>query len=95
MFHVLLLMFFIGFMLFLILSANFSNKKEVINKIIDLFNQITDPNTKNAVYYRYFHNKERILNYAEIAKILEVTPQTVLNWHNKFIEFAKKKLTNK
>jgi len=74
---------------------NHSNKKETIDNIIDLFNQISDPNTKNAIYYRYFYDKERILNYAEIAEILKVTPQTVLNWHNKFIDFAKKKLTNK
>ena len=76
-------------------KENSINQKEIINKIIDLFNQISDPNTKNAIYYRYFHNKDRILNYAEIAEILKVTPQTVLNWHNKFIDFAKKKLTNK
>lgn len=73
---------------------NTSNKKEIINKIIDLFHQISDPNTKNAIYYRYFYNKEKILNYSEIAEILNVTPQTVLNWHNKFIDFAKKKLTS-
>jgi RNA polymerase sigma factor (sigma-70 family) len=71
------------------------NQKEVIHTIIDLFNQISDPNTKNAIYYRYFYNKERILNYSEIADILKVTPQTVLNWHNKFVDFAKKKLTKK
>ena len=76
-------------------KENLCNKKEIVNNIIDLFNQITDPNTKNAIYYRYFYNKNRILNYAEIAEILKVTPQTVLNWHNKFIRFAKKKLTNK
>jgi RNA polymerase sigma factor (sigma-70 family) len=74
---------------------NLSNQKEVVNIIIDLFNEISDPNTKNAIYYRYFYNKDRILNYSEIAKILGVTPQTVLNWHNKFVRFAKKKLTNK
>jgi RNA polymerase sigma factor (sigma-70 family) len=76
-------------------KENSFNKKEIINLIIDLFNQISDPNTKKAIYYRYFYNKDRILNYSEIANILEVTPQTVLNWHNKFIKFAKKKLTNK
>lgn len=74
---------------------NNSNQKELVDIIIDLFNEISDPNTKNAIYYRYFHNKDRILNYSEIAGILNVTPQTVLNWHNKFINFAKKKLTNK
>jgi RNA polymerase sigma factor (sigma-70 family) len=72
-----------------------SNQKELVNIIIDLFNEISDPNTKNAIYYRYFYNKERILNYSEIAEILKVTPQTVLNWHNKFVKLAKKKLTNK
>jgi len=71
-----------------------ANQKELVNIIIDLFNEISDPDTKNAIYYRYFYNKERILNYSEIAQILKVTPQTVLNWHNKFIEFAKKKLTS-
>jgi RNA polymerase sigma factor (sigma-70 family) len=74
---------------------NLSRQKELVDVIIDLFNEISDPNTKNAIYYRYFHDKERILNYSEIAQILNVTPQTVLNWHNKFIKLAKKKLTNK
>jgi RNA polymerase sigma factor (sigma-70 family) len=76
-------------------KENFSNRKEIINTITDLFHQITDINTKNAIYYRYFSNKDRILNYSEIANILNVTPQTVLNWHNKFIKHVKKKLTNK
>lgn len=70
------------------------NKKEILDTIKDLFSQITDPNTKNAIYYRYFYNKDRILNYSEVAEILKVTPQTVLNWHNKFIRLAKKKLTS-
>lgn len=72
---------------------NDQNKQNILDIIIDLFNQISDPNTKNAIYYRYFYDKERILNYSEIAEILKVTPQTVLNWHNKFIGYAKKKLT--
>jgi len=76
-------------------KENINNEKDTLSKVIDLFNEISDPNTKNAIYYRYFHNKERILNYSEIAEILKVTPQTVLNWHNKFINFVKKKLTNK
>ncbi|MEY4371038.1 MAG: hypothetical protein RIQ48_754 [Pseudomonadota bacterium] len=82
------------FMNNLIAKENHLNKKEVINTIIDLFEEISDPNTKDAIYYRYFYNKDRILNYSEIANILNVTPQTVLNWHNKFINFAKKKLTS-
>lgn len=76
-------------------NENSKNKEEILNLVKDLFHQISDQNTKNAIYYRYFYNKERILNYAEVAEILKVTPQTVLNWHNKFITYAQKKLTNK
>lgn len=72
-----------------------SNKKEIINMLHDILDQIKDENIKQAIHYRYFSNKNKILNYCEIGKILNVTPQTVLNWHNKFIDLAKKKLTSK
>jgi DNA-directed RNA polymerase beta' subunit len=71
-----------------------SNKSEIINAITDLLDKVKDENVKNAIYYRYLSNKNRILNYAEVASILNVTPQTALNWHNKFINLAKKKLTS-
>ena len=70
------------------------SKKEILNTISDLLEQVKDNNIKNAIHYRYFSNKDRILNYSEIGDILNVTPQTVLNWHNKFIDLAKKKLTS-
>jgi RNA polymerase sigma factor (sigma-70 family) len=76
-------------------SNDKSNKKEIINTLFDLLEQVKDENIKNAIHYRYFSNKNKILNYCEIGKILDVTPQTVLNWHNKFIDLAKKKLTSK
>lgn len=70
-----------------------SNKQEIICAILDLLENISDKNIKDAIYYRYLSNKDRTLNYAEVAKILNVTPQTALNWHNKFINLAKNKLT--
>ena len=70
------------------------SKKETLNTISDLLDQVKDKNIKQAIHYRYFSNKNRILNYSEIGEILNVTPQTVLNWHNKFIDLAKKKLTS-
>ena len=69
------------------------NKQETIHAITDLLDSISDKNVKDAIYYRYLSNKDRILNYAEVAQILNVTPQTALNWHNKFISLAKNKLT--
>jgi RNA polymerase sigma factor (sigma-70 family) len=76
-------------------SNDSSNKKELISTLFDILDQIKDEKIKKAIHYRYFSNKEKILNYCEIAEILNVTPQTVLNWHNKFIHIAKKKLTSK
>jgi DNA-directed RNA polymerase sigma subunit (sigma70/sigma32) len=77
-------------------NENKSNesKVQILNTIRDILDQIKDKNIKDAIHYRYFSNKERILNYSEIGDILNVTPQTVLNWHNKFIDLAKKKLTS-
>jgi hypothetical protein len=76
-------------------SNDKTNKKELINTLFDILDQVKDENMKKAIHYRYFSSKEKILNYCEIGKILNVTPQTVLNWHNKFIDLAKKKLTSK
>lgn len=76
-------------------SENSENKKEVMSTIRDLLDQVNDENIKNAIFYRYFYRKDKILNYSEIGDILNVTPQTALNWHNKFIDLAKKKLTSK
>lgn len=70
------------------------SKRETLNTINDILEQVKDQNIKQAIHYRYFSNKDRILNYSEIGEILNVTPQTVLNWHNKFIDLAKKKLTS-
>lgn len=81
---------------FLINSENSRYKKtenDLYFKVKDLFNQIQNKKIKDVVYYRYFYRDGEILNYSEIGEILNVTAQTALNWHNKFIQIAKKKLT--
>jgi RNA polymerase sigma factor (sigma-70 family) len=72
-----------------------NNKEPYLDNIRELLDEHHDSNVKKAIYYRYFHDKNKVLNYSEIGKILKVTPQTVLNWHNKFIRYAKKKLLTK
>jgi DNA-directed RNA polymerase sigma subunit (sigma70/sigma32) len=76
------------------LNKSSNSKKEILNTLNDILSQIKDKNIKDTIHYRYFSNQDRILNYSEIGEILNVTPQTVLNWHNKFINLAKKKLTS-
>jgi DNA-directed RNA polymerase specialized sigma subunit len=81
---------------FLINSENAREKKaegELIFNVKDILNKIQDKKIKDVIYYRYFYKDGEVLNYNEIGKILNVTAQTALNWHNKFIKIAKKKLT--
>lgn len=79
---------------FLTSQVDSPTKKEILNVLRDLLDQVGNKNIRDAVYYRYFSDKDRVLNYSEVAEILSVTPQTALNWHNKFIDLAKKKLTS-
>jgi RNA polymerase sigma factor (sigma-70 family) len=64
-----------------------------LNALQDLLEAFSDKKSKEVIKLRYFSEQDKVLNYVEIGKILKVTPQTALNWHNKFINFAKKKLT--
>jgi RNA polymerase sigma factor (sigma-70 family) len=66
---------------------------EILHSIRDVLDAFSDEKAKKVIELRYFSGSAKILNYVEIAKLLKVTPQTALNWHNKFINFAKKKLT--
>jgi RNA polymerase sigma factor (sigma-70 family) len=81
---------------FLINSESSRFKKsenELSFKVKDVLNGIQNKKIKDVIYYRYFYKDGEILNYNEIGKILNVTAQTALNWHNKFVQIAKKKLT--
>lgn len=75
-------------------SSRFKKTENELHlKVKDLLNEIQNKKIKDVIYYRYFYKDGEILNYNEIGKILNVTAQTALNWHNKFVQIAKKKLT--
>jgi len=77
----------------ILLSEN--SHKSTLGTVRDMLVDISDENIKKVIQLRYFSNDSKIMNYSQIAKKLNVTPQTALNWHNKFIKLAKKKLTQR
>lgn len=58
-----------------------------ISKIKIILNSFTNEKIKKVIEKKYLSNKN--MTYTDIAKEMGVTIQTVINWHNKFIKFAK------
>ena len=60
---------------------------ENIDKIKALIKSVGNEKIKKVIEKKYLSNKNT--TYTDIAKDMGVTIQTVINWHNKFIKFAK------
>lgn len=67
-------------------------KLEYLNKIKLILNELSNKKIKECIEKKYFSEKYK--TYTEIAKEMNVTVQTVINWHNKFIKLAKRKIKN-
>lgn len=66
--------------------------QEYINQIKSILNSLSNKKIKECIEKKYFSEKNK--TYTEIAKEMNVTVQTVINWHNKFIKLAKQKIKN-
>jgi RNA polymerase sigma factor (sigma-70 family) len=62
-------------------------KIENIDKIKNILNSLSNEKIKKVIEKKYLSNKDA--TYTDIAEEMGVTIQTVINWHNKFIKFAK------
>lgn len=65
-------------------------KKEHLIYVKNILNNLSNKNIKKCIEKKYF--SEQYKTYTEIAKEMNVTVQTVINWHNKFIKLAKQKI---
>lgn len=70
-----------------------TENQETIDYIKDILDQSGDENSKQVVKLRYFSNEKKPKTFKTIGKLLGVSTQTAVNWHDKFIEFLKNKLT--
>jgi RNA polymerase sigma factor (sigma-70 family) len=66
------------------------NKEALLDKIRLALNLIKNQKVKNVIFKKYFSETKKPISFTEIAKEMDVSVQTVINWHNKFIDFAKK-----
>jgi len=66
------------------------NTKEYLLKIRLMLNNLSNKKIKECIEKKYFSEKSK--TFTEIAKEMNVTVQTVINWHNKFIKLAKQKI---
>jgi RNA polymerase sigma factor (sigma-70 family) len=63
----------------------------LISEIKEAMNGMKNKKIKTCIQKKYFPEDGKNKTYTEIAKEMNVTVQTVINWHNKFISFMKNK----
>lgn len=68
-------------------------KTETLNDIKNILNSISNKKIKTCIEKKYLSGYNK--TYTEIAKEMNVTVQTIINWHNKFIKLAKQRLKYK
>jgi RNA polymerase sigma factor (sigma-70 family) len=65
-------------------------KQEYLTDIKNILKNLSNKKIKKCIEKKYFSEQNK--TYTEIAKEMNVTVQTVINWHNKFIKLAKQKI---
>lgn len=66
--------------------------KELIEYIEQILEQSNDEVAKQVIKMRYLSNTDKPMTFKQIAKHFNVSTQTVVNWHDKFIDLLRKKL---
>lgn len=68
------------------------NDKEFLASIKRAIDLSSDEAAKGVLKMRYFDEGGKVKTFKEISEHFGVSTQTVINWHNKIIEFLKNKL---
>ena len=75
-----------------LLEVEFNSKETLISEIKKILNTISNKKIKKCIEKKYFSDENK--TYTSIAQEMNVTVQTVINWHNKFIKLVKQKLNS-
>ena len=65
---------------------------EVIKETLD---SLSNKKIKKCIEIKYFSEDENTKSYTEVADKMNVTVQTIINWHNKFIKIVRQKCKNR
>lgn len=74
-------------------DTNINNKKnEILDYISDVMSKYGDDTAKEVIKMRYLSGSDKVTTFKEIADHFGVSTQTIVNWHDKFIDFLRNKL---
>jgi RNA polymerase sigma factor (sigma-70 family) len=68
------------------------NIKHSIDLIKDTLAKLSNKKIKKCIEYKYFSKDGSYKTFTQVAKEMNVTVQTAINWHNKFINLIKNKI---
>lgn len=71
-----------------------SEQKEKVERIREILDNLESESIRRVITEKYFSEDSTKVTFTEIAHKMNVSVQTVINWHQKFVSFARNKLTN-
>jgi RNA polymerase sigma factor (sigma-70 family) len=80
-------------------SENSTNQKdakaETLEIIKETLDELTNEKIKETILRKYFSTDSEFKTYTDIAQEMNVTVQTIINWHKKFINLIRQKCINR
>ena len=80
-------------------SENSTNQKdakaETMEIIKETLDELTNEKIKETILRKYFSTDSEFKTHTDIAQEMNVTVQTIINWHKKFINLIKQKCINR
>ena len=70
-------------------------KAETMEIIKETLGELTNEKIKETILRKYFSPDSESKTYTDIAKEMNVTVQTIINWHKKFVTLIKQKCKNR
>ena len=70
-------------------------RDSILEVIKETLNSLSNKKIKKCIEIKYFSEEENTKSYTEVADKMNVTVQTIINWHNKFIKIVRQKCKNR
>lgn len=73
-------------------ASYIAKDNDILSYIKEIIDMSSDDMAKEVIKMRYFTDGNKVKTFKEIADHFGVSTQTVVNWHDKFINLLKNKL---
>jgi len=71
------------------------NRAQVLDLIKETIPELNNKKIKESILRKYFSEDSEFKTYTQVAQEMQVTVQTVINWHKKFIALIRQKCKNR